>query len=80
MVGDILIGPTATLTISWGNCPIDAQLRIIVDGQLRTEWTSGRNGSRRWTLSATQARWCVVEIRNSANKLIALTNPIFLID
>lgn len=78
MVGDILTGPTATLTLEWDNCPVNARLRVIVDGQLWAEWDASQNGCRSWKLSAGQARWCAVEVRSVSDKLIALTNPIFL--
>jgi hypothetical protein len=34
-------------------------------------------GRHTWRLTADQARWCVVEMRDEDGQMLALTNPIF---
>lgn len=80
MMGDSLTGQTATLICNWDACPGDARLRVIADGQPIKEWEAGGSGSQTWSLSSQQAHWCVVEVRNAKEDMLALTNPIFLAD
>lgn len=78
MMGDLLTGDVVKLTTTWSDCPVDAQLRVITDGQPMLEWAATASGQRDWTLIAEQVHWCVVEVRSASGEILAVTNPIFL--
>lgn len=78
MMGDLFTGDVASLHLTWRDCPAATQMRIIVDGKPFLEWTAEAAGEREWTLIAEQVHWCVVEVRDAAGEMLAITNPIFL--
>jgi hypothetical protein len=78
LMGDALPAGAAELTVGWARCPEDARLQLMADGRPLAEWRPGGNGTRAWSLSAGQARWCLVELRDAQGRMLALTNPIFL--
>jgi len=78
MMGDGLSGARAEISARWEGCPRGARLRLIVDGKPLTEWRSSACSEQVWTLTPGQARWCLVEMRDSRGRMLALTNQIFL--
>jgi len=78
MMGDMLPGEEAELLLEWADCPSGATIKVVAATGLVAEWSAGRQGSQTWMLNADQARWCVVELRNSEGQMLAFTNPIFL--
>ena len=65
------------MTVEWDGCPAGALVRIVADGEPLREWRAGAEGKHTWRLTADQARWCVVEMRDEDGQMLALTNPIF---
>jgi len=78
MMGDTLTGSSADFTIAWTGGPDGAILRVIAAGRPLQEMPIGPEGNFTWQMSPAQARWCLVEIRDQGNELLALTNPIYL--
>jgi hypothetical protein len=78
LMGDALPAGVVEFTVGWAECPEDAWLRLMADGRPLAEWRPGDNGTRAWSLSAGQARWCLVELRDAQGRMLALTNPIFI--
>lgn len=77
MSGDTVTLP-ATFTASWARCPAGAQLRLIANGRLWEQRLVGEQGAYRWPMTPEQAAWVVLELRDSAGDMLAVTNPIFL--
>jgi hypothetical protein len=77
MMGDILRGETAEFTARWEDSPRRARLRVIADGKPLLEREVMPEGEETWTLTASQIRWCGVELRDPSGRVLALTNPIF---
>jgi hypothetical protein len=71
------VEPPATLLIGWGNCPPDAQVRLMANGRLWATWPCGGGGEREWPVAPGEADWCVIEIRTGAGELLAISNPIY---
>ena len=78
MMGDTVAGEAVSVTCEWENCPPDTQVRVMVDGLLRQAWPASVAGRQSWVLRAGEDHWCVVEARDRAGRMAALTNPIFL--
>ncbi len=77
IIGGALRGDLAELTARWEESPPRARLRVIADGQLLLEREVPPAGEETWGLSASRARWCLVELRDGSGRMLALTNPIF---
>ncbi|MEM7029666.1 MAG: CehA/McbA family metallohydrolase [Chloroflexota bacterium] len=81
MMGDTLLmtdeKQTATFTVTWEACPDEAVLSFIVDGKPKEAIPIIEQGSQSWSLSSAQGSWCLVEIRDYENAMLAITNPIF---
>ncbi|MEP7291344.1 MAG: CehA/McbA family metallohydrolase [Chloroflexota bacterium] len=80
MVGDLVGGETVEVSLKWENCAEGDHLRLVVNGVITEDTSIAEDGERNWTLSAAEARWCVVEIRGANGEMHAVTNPIFLGD
>ncbi len=78
MMGDVLHGPEAEITADWADCPANARMRLIANGEAMAEWEPGPEGRRQWRLSSAEVRWCLIELRDEHGQMLALTNPIFL--
>ena len=81
MMGDTLaLAPEepAEFSCRWENCPAGARLRVIVDGQPRFTGPAGETGRHDWRLQAGQDHWCLVEVRDPAGDMLALTNPMYV--
>jgi hypothetical protein len=75
--GDTATGPVA-FTLAWAGCPTSARIRVIVDGKLLVEQpTAPGDGSYTWCMTPADARWVLAEIRDGADQMLAVTNPIF---
>lgn len=77
-MGDTLHSDLAAFAARWEDGPRRARLRVIADGELLLEREAAPDGEETWTLSASQARWCLAELRDASGRMLALTNPIFL--
>ncbi len=64
-------------TLRWSGCRAGDQLRVIVDGVLNHERAVDPAGFHSWNLDNAVKQWCLIEIRDAAGNLRALTNPIF---
>lgn len=76
MMGDTLVGDAATLTAAWSDAPAGCTLRWIVDGEPRQTVLCEASGTAQ--LALADARWCVLELRDSGGQMQAITNPIFI--
>lgn len=80
MMGDALpmgADESAVLTATWQGCVAGDRIRVIADGALRDESSSGASGVGSWQFDVAQARWVAIEIRDEAGHVVAITNPIF---
>ena len=77
IAGDRVSQP-ATFTVTWAECPQDAQIRLIANGRPLGQWRAGADGKREWDMAPDEAEWVVVEIRGRSSELLTITNPIFL--
>jgi hypothetical protein len=80
MMGDVLptnANESAMLTATWRGCVAGDRIRVIADGTLRNESSSGASGVGSWQLDVAQTRWVAIEIRNEVGHVVAITNPIF---
>jgi hypothetical protein len=78
MIGETLAAGAAALHARWADGPDRGQLRLIADGAVRASAAAEALGERHWNLPAGTARWCVVELRDGDDILLAVTNPIFI--
>ena len=76
MMGDLLPLIPTTLTATWRDIERVMQLRIIVDGNCIHQQTIPSTGKHEWMLDG-QARWCNIELRDSQQRVTAVTNPVF---
>jgi hypothetical protein len=77
MIGDTLPCAEAEIRAGWSACAVGDRLRLIVDGRPLEELAIEAQGERSWAFGAGQMRWCTVELRDSRDQLLAVTNPIF---
>lgn len=78
MMGDALpADESAAFTAAWTDCAADDRIRLLADGELLYETPSGRAGVCAWHFDANQVRWIMIEIRDEAGLVAAVTNPIF---
>lgn len=83
MMGDVLDvprGQSVQVTASWGGCPEEAEVCLVVDGLPRFAMPAGNEGTQTWSLQGGEARWCLLTLRAADGLMLALTNPIFLKD
>lgn len=78
MMGDVLSGVQAILSIEWRDCPLDAVLRLIADGIPILEEHIQEGGHMEQSMAIDQTDWIAVEIREREGGLLALANPIYL--
>ena len=76
MMGDLVAQP-ATVTAAWRQCPADAVVRVLANGQLRHQQAAGGAGSFTWRMAPADAHWLIVEVRGGDGVLLAITNPLF---
>lgn len=76
MMGD-LIEADGTLTVkaSWSGCTPDTVLSLIVDGNTQETTPIPASGEKTWILD--EGRWLMVELRDAAGLISAVSNPIF---
>jgi hypothetical protein len=77
MAGDQLPAGDATVTVKWSGAHAGDLLRLIVDGQARETLPVAEAGEQSWAFGADEARWCTVELRDSAGEMWAVSNPMF---
>jgi len=77
MMGDVLSGSHAEVTVEWNAPEAGDRLRFIVDGAVCDEFSPEAEGTKTWTLPITKAQWCVLEWRDRNGQMRAITNPIF---
>lgn len=81
MMGDVLpVAPDTEVAVlaHWANCPADAVLHLVVNGQSFHERIIPAQGEDTWLLKPREANWFTLELRSTAGELLALTNPIFV--
>jgi hypothetical protein len=76
MMGDALPGESGELAARWSACRPGDRVRLIGDGQVCEELEAGAAGEKTWPLAGN--RWYLIEVRDEAGNMRALTNPIFL--
>jgi hypothetical protein len=77
MAGDLLPKEAAAIRVMWAGADGGDTLRFNVDGRTHAEQTADAAGEASWAFAPGQARWCNAELRDSQNRLRAVTNPIF---
>jgi len=77
MIGET-VTQSARFSLTWDNCPADAQIRVIANGRLHSRRTASPHGEMEWEMTPEQAHWLVVEVRGGNGEMLAITNPIFL--
>lgn len=78
LMGDTLSGAGCELTLRWQACREGDRIRLIRDGQVQDELAAGAAGEKRWQLDHGRQCWYLIEVRDSAGNMRALTNPIFV--
>ncbi len=76
--GDRLPADDVTVSVRWSQAPTANQVRLIAGGQVVATRDANEQGEAEWPLPAGQYSWCLVEIRDAAGEMLAITNPIFL--
>lgn len=74
------IGANAALRVraAWYNTLATDRVRLIVDGSLYEELAATEAGERVWSLAGDTMRWFLLELRDAAADMRAITNPIFV--
>jgi hypothetical protein len=78
MMGDLLRGQSAEVTVRWDGAPDESCLRLVADGTPQAEFPAMFTGQQTWQVSPERATWYVAELRDKDGTMLALTNPIFL--
>ncbi len=81
MMGDSLTpsdGAAVQLVASWRDCPSDARVELIVDGEVAGGCAVSAGSTHVWGRTAGDAHWCLVAIRAADGVMLALSNPIYL--
>lgn len=78
MMGDHVAAGPAVFTIRWDECPPQATLRMVQDGQVADQWPCAGQGHREWTPPGGRARWCLPEVRGTDSAMLAVANPLFV--
>jgi hypothetical protein len=76
MLGDRLHASQAQLSADWSEVPAGSVLRWIVNGEARDSLPCENAGSA--DLALQDDAWALVELRDAAGNMLAITNPIFL--
>jgi hypothetical protein len=79
MMGDVIAGEDVMLSFYWSGCEQGDTLELVINGGVFDEHILGERGMLEWTLPQ-HARWCVVEVRDKAGNICAITNPVFIGD
>ncbi len=77
MMGDSLPVEDTDIHVQWSGCNDSENLRLVADGKVIEEKLVEPHGEAHWNIAAAKYSWCVVEIRDGAGNLRALTNPIY---
>jgi hypothetical protein len=77
MMGDTVSGP-ARFRISWDDCEEGAQICLIGNGTPLKQWTAYADGEHEWNMEPGESDWVLVEIRDTKDRMLAVTNPLFL--
>lgn len=75
--GDALPVADAALEVTWSGADAGARMRFVVDGKVRDDVAAAGSGTHGWNLTANEAGWCTVELRDAQGGLHAVSNPIF---
>ncbi len=75
---DLALGMNVRLSATWEGAAHGATLDLIVDGRSRSTRSVSANGSQAWELECGEAQWCLLTLRESNGRMLALTNPIYL--
>jgi hypothetical protein len=78
MVGDVLPAEDVTLRVKFDKAHTGDQLRLIVDGKVHATQSVSESGEYTWDLPAGSGHWVTAELRDPANKVWAIANPIYL--
>lgn len=76
-MGDVIAGEDVTLSFYWSGCNQGDTLELIINGGVFDERVLGERGLLEWRLPQ-HTRWSVVEVRDKAGNMRAVTNPIFI--
>lgn len=76
ITGDRMNQPAGVFHLKWEKSPPNSTIRVICDGIGLFQWVGGVEGSKGWNLPEG-SHWCVVEVRDPHDDLLAVTNPIF---
>ncbi len=61
--------------VQWRDCPHGSLVRLVRESGPALELRADGRGAR--PVAAGRSRWCVVEVRDSAGALLALSNPVY---
>lgn len=80
MMGDTLSvnGGDVHLHADWAEAPAGSTLRLVVNGAVYAQNLVNSAGDTSWTIPTNGVRWCTIELRGEGEKMLAVTNPIFL--
>ena len=76
IMGDAVAQPAA-FSVCWQDCPDDALLRIVANGQLLHQQAVSGAGTFAQPFTLRDANWLNAEIRSREGLILAITNPIF---
>ncbi len=82
MIGDTIahehvVSGETTVKVCWNGGHEGDGIRFVVDGKVYREKIVESAGELSWQLAPGQAMWCGAELRDAADGLWAVTNPIF---
>ncbi len=78
-IGGTLPGPgSVQLHSAWQAAPHGARLRLVRNGVVIDERAAATAGDADWSLETVSGQWFVVELRDAAGAMAAITNPIFI--
>lgn len=76
---DVAPGTKIQVAATWEGAGPGATLDLIVGGRSRSSRSVSANGSHAWELEYGEAQWCLLTLRESNGRMLALTNPIYLV-
>jgi hypothetical protein len=71
-------GMKVNLVSVWEGAPQGVALELVTDGQRKSSQHVSPNGAQAWELEQGEAGWCLVTLRETSGRMMALTNPIYL--
>ena len=77
MMGDLITSNKIHCSLNFSKCSRQHKLSIIVNGETFQTHAVTDDGILEWQLPS-QAKWCIVELRNEQGDIAAITNPIFV--